>query len=123
MADNTILIRRTDHRAEEAEGRGFEYNGVALHIRKIGADWIISLLNTGMSTHGIAKTIRGAMELYRVNEGKILEEWKYQPMQRRLKDLQEFNYKENAEQIIDLEYDEKSGRLITGRKQKAGDLI
>ena len=104
-----------------AEGRAFQYKGTALHLRKVGALWVISLFNTGMLTRGSAKTIKDAVELYDVNEGKILEEWKYEPMQKKLEGLKQYRKEENTEQIIDLEY--QNGRLVTGQQIKAGDLI
>lgn len=106
---------------EEVEGRAFSYKGVALHLRKVGALWVISLFNTGMLTRGSAKTIKEAVELYDVNEGKILDEWKYEPMQKKLEGLKQYRKEENTEQIIDLEYND--GRLVTGQQIKAGDLI
>lgn len=103
------------------EGRAFQYKGVALHLRKDGALWVISLFNTGMLTRGSAKTIKEAVELYEVNEGKLLEEWKYEPMQKKLEGLKQYRKEENTEQLIDLEY--RNGRLVTGQQIKAGDLI
>lgn len=106
---------------DAAEGRAFQYKGTALHLRKVGSLWVISLFNTGMLTRGSAKTIKEAIELYDLNEGKILEEWKYEPMQKKLEGLKHFRKEENTEQIIDLEY--QNGRLVTGQQIKAGDLI
>ena len=106
---------------DAAEGRAFQYKGTALHLRKVGALWVISLFNTGMLTRGSAKTIKDAVELYDVNEGKIIEEWKYEPMQKKLEGLKQYRKEENTEQIIDLEY--QNGRLVTGQQIKAGDLI
>lgn len=103
------------------EGRAFQYKGVALHLRKVGALWVISLFNTGMLTRGSAKTIKEAVELYEVNEGKILDEWKYEPMQKKLEGLKQYRKEENTGQLIDLEY--QNGRLVTGQQIKAGDLI
>ena len=106
---------------DAAEGRAFQYKGVALHLRKVGALWVISLFNTGMLTRCSAKTIKEAVELYEVNEGKILDEWKYEPMQKKLEGLKQYRKEENTEQLIDLEY--QNGRLVTGQQIKAGDLI
>ena len=106
---------------DAAEGRAFQYKGVALHLRKVGALWVISLFNTGMLTRGSAKTIKEAIELYEVNEGKILEEWKYEPMREKLESLKHFRKEENITQTIDLEY--QNGRLVTGQQIKAGNLI
>lgn len=102
-------------------GRAFQYKGVALHLRKVGALWVISLFNTGMLTRGAAKTIKEAVEIYDVNEGKIIEEWKYEPMQKKLEGLKHYRKEENIKQLIDLEY--QNDRLVKGQQIKAGDLI
>lgn len=106
---------------EAVEGRGFQYKGVALHLRKIGALWVISLFNTGLLTRGSARTIEEAIAKYDINDGALIEEWKYQPGCPRIYDLKKMNYPENEEQIIDLEY--SNGRLVTGQQIKAGELI
>ena len=106
---------------DAAEGRAFQYKDVALHLRKVGALWVISLFNTGMLTSGSAKTIKEAIELYEVNEGKILEEWKYEPMHKKLEMLKHFRKEDNIAQTIDLKY--QNGRLVTCQQIKAGDLI
>ena len=61
---------------EQAEGRAFEFRGVALHIRKIGSLWVISLFNSGMLTRGSGKTLHDAMDAYIANEGQLIEDWK-----------------------------------------------
>ena len=106
---------------EKVDGRAFEYKGVALHIRKWGAFWLISLFNTGLLTRGFAKTIKEAVDLYDINEGKTIEEWKYQAGHKRLCELEQLRFSQNAGQIIDLEY--QNGRLVTGQQIRAGDLI
>lgn len=114
-------INKRQKYTDTAEGRAFQYKGTALHLRKVGSLWVISLFNTGMLTRGSAKTIKEAIKLYDENEGKILEEWKYEPMQKKLESLKHYRKDENTEQIIDLEY--QNGRLVTGQQIKAGDLI
>ena len=47
--------------SEVVEGRGFQYKGVALHLRKISSLWVISLFNTGLLTRGSARTIEEAI--------------------------------------------------------------
>lgn len=106
---------------EAVEGRGFQYKGVALHLRKINSLWVISLFNTGLLTRGSARTIEEAIAKYDINDGAIIENWKYQPGCPRIYDLKKMNRPENAEQIIDLEY--SNGRLVTGQQIKAGELI
>lgn len=106
---------------QTAEGRGFQYKGVALHLRKIGTLWVISLFNTGLLTRGSARTIEEAIAKYDINDGALIEEWKYQPGCQRIYDLRKMNRPENEEQIIDLEY--SNGRLVTGQQIKAGELI
>ena len=106
---------------EAVEGRGFQYKGVALHLRKIGSLWVISLFNTGLLTRGSARTIEEAIAKYDINEGALIEEWKYQPGCPRLYNLRKINRPENEEQLIDLEY--SNGRLVTGQQIKAGELI
>lgn len=106
---------------ETVEGRGFQYKGVALHLRKIGSLWVISLFNTGLLTRGSARTIEEAIAKYDINDGALIEEWKYQPSCRPIHDLRKMNCPENEEQIIDLEY--SNGRLVTGQQIKAGELI
>ena len=103
------------------EGRGFQYKGVALHLRKISSLWVISLFNTGLLTRGSARTIEEAIAKYDINDGALIEEWKYQPGCPRIYDLRKMNCPENEEQIIDLEY--SNGRLVTGQQIKAGELI
>ena len=107
--------------SETVEGRGFQYKGVALHLRKINSLWVISLFNTGLLTRGSARTIEEAIAKYDINDGAIIEEWKYQPGCPRLYDLKKMNVPENEEQIIDLEY--SNGRLVTSQQIKAGELI
>ena len=107
--------------SKAVEGRGFQYKGVALHLSKIGSLWVISLFNTGLLTMGSASTIKEAIAKYDINEGAIIEEWKYQPGCPRIYNLRKINYPENEEQIIDLEY--SNGRLVTGQQIKAGELI
>ena len=106
---------------ETVEGRGFQYKGVALHLRKINSLWVISLFNTGLLTRGSARTIEEAIAKYDINDGAIIEEWKYQSGCPRLYDLKKMNRPENEEQIIDLEY--SNGRLVTSQQIKAGELI
>ena len=106
---------------EAVEGRGFQYKGVALHLRKINSLWVISLFNTGLLTRGSARTIEEAIAKYDINDGAIIENWKYQPGCHRIYDLKKMNRPENEEQIIDLEY--SNGRLVTGQQIKAGELI
>ena len=106
---------------EVVEGRGFQYKGVALHLRKINSLWVISLFNTGLLTRGSARTIEEAIAKYDINDGALIEEWKYQPSCLRIFHLKELNYPENEDQIIDLEY--SNGRLVTGQQIKAGELI
>lgn len=110
------------HKVSEAvEGRGFQYKGVALHLRKIGSLWVITLFNTGLLTRGSAKTIEEAIAKYDVNDGAIIEKWKYEAGCPNIYQLRKSNYPENEEQIIDLEY--SNGRLVTGQQIKAGELI
>lgn len=106
---------------EAVEGRGFQYKGVALHLRKINSLWVISLFNTGLLTRGSARTIEEAIAKYDINDGAIIENWKYQPGCPRIYDLKKMSRPENEEQIIDLEY--SNGRLVIGQQIKAGDLI
>ena len=107
--------------SEAVEGRGFQYKGVALHLRKINSLWVISLFNTGLLTRGSARTIEEAIAKYDINDGAIIEEWKYQPGCPRIYDLRKNNFTENECQTIDLKY--SNGRLVTGQQIKAGDLI
>ena len=107
--------------SEAVDGSGFQYKGVALHLRKIGSLWAITLFNTGLLTRGSARTIEEAIAKYDINDGALIEEWKYQPGCPRIYDLRKMNYPENEEQIIDLEY--SNGRLVTGQQIKAGELI
>lgn len=102
--------------SEAVEGRGFQYKGVALHLRKIG-----SLFNTGLLTRSSARTIEEAIAKYDINDGALIEDWKYQPGCPRIYDLRKMNKPENEKQIIDLEY--SNGRLVTGQQIKAGELI
>lgn len=106
---------------EQYDGRGFEHKGIALHIRKSGAYWIISLFNTGLLTRGIGKTIKEAVELFDLNEGTVIEEWKYQRGLQRLRDYQELYFNENTSQTIDLTYND--GKIVIGPQVKAITLI
>ena len=108
---------------EQAEGRAFEFRGVALHIRKIGSLWVISLFNSGMLTRGSGKTLHDAMDAYIANEGKIIEDWQYERGMKRLFDYRQTYIEANTEQELDLEFNEQTCRLVTGKRQKAGDLI
>lgn len=108
---------------EQVEGRAFEFRGVALHLRKIGSLWVISLFNSGLLTCGSGKTLHDAMDAYLTNEGQIIRDWQFD---RGLKNL--YNYRQtyieaNTEQELDLEFNETTCRLVTGKKLKAGDLI
>lgn len=108
-------------KTEAVEGRGFQYKGVALHLRKIGSLWVISLFNTGLLTRGSARTIEEAIAKYDINDGAIIEKWKYELGCPNIYQLRKSNYPENECQTIDLEY--SNGRLVTGQQIKAGDLI
>lgn len=114
MADGKKLI-------EQFDGRGFEHNGIALHIRKSGAYWMISLFNTGLLTRGIGKTIKEAVELFDINEGALLNKWKYERGMQRLRDYQDIYFDENTSQTIDLTYN--NGKLVIGKQVKAITLI
>lgn len=118
----TILSMKDGRKTfETVEGRGFQHKGVALHLRKIGSLWVISLFNTGLLTRGSARTIEEAIAKYDINDGAIIEGWKYEPGCPNIYQLRKSNYPENEKQIIDLEY--SNGRLITGQQIKAGELI
>lgn len=106
---------------EQYDGRGFEHKGIALHIRKSGAYWLISLFNTGLLTRGIGKTIKEAVELFDLNDGALIEEWKYQRGLQRLRDYQELYFDENTSQTIDLTYND--GKIVIGPQVKAITLI
>lgn len=106
---------------EQYDGRGFEHKGIALHIRKSGAYWMISLFNTGLLTRGIGKTIKEAVELFDLNEGALIEEWKYQRGLQRLRDYQSMYFDENTSQTIDLTYND--GKIVIGPQVKAITLI
>ncbi len=106
---------------ETVEGRGFQYKGVALHLRKINSLWVISLFNTGLLTRGSARTIEEAIAKYDINDGAIIEDWKYKPGCPDIYCLRRSNFTENECQTIDLEY--SNGRLVTGQQIKAGELI
>ena len=118
----TIPSMIAGHKVSEAVGgRGFQYKGVALHLRKIGSLWVISLFNTGLLTRGSARTIEEAIAKYDINDGAIIEKWKYEAGCPRIFYLKKMNRPENEEQTIDLEYSD--GRLVTGQQIKAGELI
>lgn len=108
---------------EQAEGRAFEFRGVALHIRKISSLWVISLFNSGMLTRGSGKTLHDAMDAYIANEGQLIEDWKQERGIRHLYEYKKCYIEDNAEQELDLEFNETTCRLVTGKRQKAGDLI
>lgn len=106
---------------EQFDGRAFEHNGIALHIRKSGAYWMISLFNTGLLTRGIGKTIKEAVELFDINEGALLNKWRYEIGMQRLRDYQSAYFGENTSQTIDLTYN--NGKLVIGEQVKAITLI
>ena len=108
---------------EQVEGRAFEFRGVALHIRKIGSLWVISLFNSGMLTRGSGKTLHDAMDAYIANEGRLIEDWKQERGLKHLYDYRQLYIEANTEQELDLEFNETTCRLVTGKRQKAGDLI
>lgn len=108
---------------EQAEGRAFEFRGVALHIRKISSLWVISLFNSGMLTRGSGKTLHDAMDAYIANEGQLIEDWKHERGIRHLYDYRKLYIEDNTEQELDLEFNETTCRLVAGKRQKAGDLI
>ena len=85
------------------------------------AYWLISLFNTGLLTRGIGKTIKEAVELFDLNEGALIEEWKYQRGLQRLRDYQELYFDENTSQTIDLTYND--GKIVIGPQVKAITLI
>lgn len=106
---------------EQYDGCAFEHKGIALHIRKSGTYWLISLFNTGFLTRGIGKTIKEAVELFDLNEGALIEEWKYQRGLQRLRDYQAMYFHENTSQTIDLTYND--GKIVLGPQVKAETLI
>lgn len=109
---------------EQVEGRAFEFCGVALHIRKIGSLWVISLFNSGLLTRGSGKTLHDAMDAYIANEGQLIEKWKQERGIKHLYDYRQTCYIEaNTEQELDLKFNEQTCRLVTGKKLKAGYLI
>lgn len=106
------------------EGTSFEHNGIALHIRKEGTLWIISLHNSGLITRGTATTIKKAVQIFDAEEGSVIGGWLYgRNGADRLNDLKKMYRNFNTEQIITKTYDQESGRLIIGKEVKAGDLI
>ena len=118
-----VIDGRREQFYEQVEGRAFEFRGVALHLRKIGSLWVISLFNSGLLTRGSGKTLHDAMDAYLTNEYQIIRDWQYE---RGLKHL--YNYRQtyieaNTEQDIDLEFNEQTNRLVTCKMLKAGDLI
>lgn len=121
---NTITAPCTENKKKvykQFEGRGFQYKGIALHLRKQGTLWIISLFNSGMLTRGHGKTIEAALMRFDIEEGSIINGWLYERGGSGLQSLKNMAIESNAEQIIDLEY--SNGRLVTGQQIKAGDLI
>ena len=108
---------------ETSDGTLFAHNGVALHIRKDHTYWLISLHNSGLLTRGVGKTIREAVELYDINEGALLQNWQYERGIDHLKMLRDMYLDENTAQEIEKEYDPKTGRLVTGKYIKAGELL
>jgi len=108
---------------EQAEGRAFEFRGVALHIRKIGSLWAISLFNSGMLTRGSGKTLHDAMDAYIANEGQLIEDWKQERGIKHLYDYRKLYIEDNTEQELDLEFNETTCRLVIGQQIKAGELI
>lgn len=108
---------------EQVEGRAFEFRGVALHLRKVGSLWVISLFNSGLLTRGSGKTLHDAMDAYIANEGQIINEWKQERCLKHLYDYRQTYIEANTEQELDLEFNEQTCRLVTGKKLKAGDLI
>ena len=108
---------------DSVDGTLFNHNGVALHIRKDHTYWLISLHNSGLLTRGVGKTIREAVELYDINEGALLQNWQYERGIDHLKMLREMYIEDNTAQEIEKEYDPKTGRLVTGKHIKAGDLL
>lgn len=106
------------------EGTSFEHNGIALHIRKEGTLWLISLHNSGIITRGIATTIKKAVQIFDAEEGSVIGGWLYDRHGAdRLNDLEKLYQEFNTEQIITKTYDPETGRLIIGKEVKAGDLI
>lgn len=121
--NNTMTARAKTNVSiiEQYDGRAFEHKGIALHIRKSGTYWLISLFNTGLLTRGIGKTIKEAVELFDLNEGALIEEWKYQRGLQRLRDYQAMYFDENTSQTIDLTYND--GKIVIGPQVKAETLI
>lgn len=120
--DNYIIVPvGKDKTKHIIDGKGFIHNGVALHIRRIEDIWAISLFNTGFLTSGSAKTIAEAVARYEINEGKLIEEWKYEAGSKHLNMLNEARYDMNTEQTIDLKY--ANGRLVKMSPVKAGGYI
>lgn len=106
------------------EGNSFEHNGIALHIRKEGTLWIISLHNSGLLTRGSATTIKKAVQIFDAEEGSVIGGWLYDRRGAdRLNDLKKLYQEFNTEQIITKTYDPETGRLVIGKEIKAGDLI
>lgn len=109
---------------KQFEGNSFEHNGIALHIRKEGTLWIISLHNSGLITRGSATTIKKAVQIFDAEEGSVIGGWLYDRHGAdRLNDLKKMYREYNTEQIITKTYDPNTGRLIIGKEVKAGDLI
>lgn len=106
---------------KQYDGRAFEHKGIALHIRKSGTYWMISLFNTGLLTRGIGKTIKEAVELFDTNEGAMLDDWKYERGLNRLRNYQTMYFDENTSQTIDLTYND--GKIVIGTQVKAITLI
>lgn len=105
------------------EGRAFEFRGTVLHVRKIGSYWMISLFNSGLATRGIGRTLYDAIYAYMANEGRIIAEWMQERAIEHLYNYRTTYIKDNTVQEIDLEFNEQTCRLVTGKRQKAGDLI
>jgi hypothetical protein len=63
------------------------------------------------------------MDAYIANEGQLIEDWKQERGIRHLYEYKKCYIEDNTEQELDLEFNETTCRLVTGKRQKAGDLI
>lgn len=105
-----------------AEGYAVQYNGVALHIRKEGTLWIISLLNSGLFTAGSGSTLKKALDNYKMQEGRIIEEWKYEIGTKWLRMLQDNAITANGCTPVKYEISEE-GKILKAKEMEARFLI
>lgn len=122
MTLNMMEYLTKDKTTKYLYGYTVSYKGIALHIRKDGSLWIISLFNSGILTAGHGYSLKQAIQAFDENEGRLIDDWKLEAGHKHLHMLADSARLFNSRQIIKYEISDNY-RICYGTEVKAGDFI